>query len=75
MIKKQVDIHQSDSRRITELEKVIKNVKDQNEKYNTRINELKKQLYKFDKNDDISHLNPFEMHQKMRYYENMYEIR
>ncbi|CAI2359227.1 unnamed protein product [Moneuplotes crassus] len=39
-----------------------------------RIKELEKQLYKFEDNDDVCNLNPYEMHERMRYFENMYEL-
>ncbi|CAI2359483.1 unnamed protein product [Moneuplotes crassus] len=39
-----------------------------------RIKELEKQLYKFESNNDVCSLHPYEMHQRMRYFESMYEL-
>lgn len=37
------------------------------------IDEMHKKLFKFNKNKDICHLNPYEMHERTRYYESKYE--
>lgn len=39
-----------------------------------RIKDLEKKLFKFENTSEVWNLDPYEMHQKMRYFESMYEM-
>lgn len=61
--------------KVKELEKEIRKLNKHKDWLEKENKDFRKKLFKFEKDVDVCILNPFEMHERMRYYENMYEIR